>query len=75
MRCVGHVAHRRGVYRALVGKPEVKRPLGRPRHTFMDYIKMDIQKEGCGSMDWIKLAQYRDRWQALVNGVMNPWVP
>jgi hypothetical protein len=57
----------RGVYRVLVGKPEGKRPLGRPRHRWEDNIKMDFQKLGCGVMDWIGLAQDRDRWRAIVN--------
>jgi hypothetical protein len=61
----------RGVYRGLVGKPERKRPLGRPRRRWEDKIKMDLQEVGCGDMDWIKLAQDRDRWRALVNSVMN----
>ena len=59
----------------LVGKPEGKRQLGRPRHRWEDNIKMDLQGVGCGSMDWIKLAQDRDRWRALVNAVMNLRVP
>ena len=59
----------------LVGKPEGKRPLGRPRRRWEDNIKMDLQEVGCGGMDWIKLAQDRDRWQALVNAVMNLQVP
>jgi len=63
------------VYRVLVGKPEGKRPPGRPRHRWEDNIKMDIQEVGCGGMDWIELAQDRDRWQALVNAGMNLWVP
>jgi hypothetical protein len=74
MRWAGHVAcigERRGVYRVLVGKSEGKRPLERPRHTWEDNIKMDIQEVGCGGMDWIELAQDRDRWRALVNAVMN----
>ena len=65
----------RGVYRVLVGKPEGKRPLGRPRRRWEDNIKMDLQRVGCGGMDWIELAQDRDRWWALVNAVMNFWVP
>ena len=63
------------MYRVLVGKPEGKRPLGRPRRTWEDNIKMDLQEVGCGGMDWIKLAQDRDRWLALVNAVMNLRVP
>jgi len=62
----GHVARmgeRRGVYRDLVGKPEGKRPLGRPRCRWEDNIKMGIQEVGCGDMDWIELAQDRDRWR------------
>ena len=59
----------------LVRKPEGKRPLGRPRHRLKDNIKMDPQKMGGGDMDWIKLAQDRDRWRALVNVVMNLQVP
>ena len=69
------MGERRGVYRVLVGKPEGKRQLGRPRHRSEDNIKMDIQEVECGGMDWIKLAQDRDRWQALVNAEMNLWVP
>jgi len=65
---------RKGIYRVLVGKPEGKIPLGRPRHRWKD-IKVDLQEVGCGSMDWLKLAQDRDRWRALVNAVMNLWVP
>jgi len=58
-----------------MGKPEGKRPLGRPRHTWEDNIKMHLQEVGCGDMDWIKLAVGRDRWRALVNAVMNLRVP
>jgi hypothetical protein len=65
---------RRDVYRLLVGKPEVKRPTGRPRHRWEDNIKIDLQEVGGGGMDWTKLAQDRDSWQALVNAVMNFWV-
>jgi len=74
MRWAGRVAcmgDRRGVFGVLVGKTEGKRPLGRPRHRWEDNIKMDLQEVGCGVMDWIELAQDRDRWRALVNVVMN----
>jgi hypothetical protein len=65
----------KGVYRTLLGKPEGKRPLERPRHRWEDNIKMDLEEVGCGSMDLIDLAQDRHRWWALVNAVMNPWFP
>ena len=58
-----------------MGKPEGKRPLGRPRHKWEDNIKMDLQEVGCGGIDWIDLAQDRNRWRAVVNAVMNLWVP
>jgi hypothetical protein len=58
-----------------VGKPEGKRPFGRPRHRWEDNIKMDLQEVGCGGMDWIELARDRYRWWALVDAVMNLWVP
>jgi len=72
---VGHIGVGRGVYRVLVGKPEGKRPLRRPRRRWEDNIKMDLQEVGCGGVDWIELTQDRDRWRALVNAVMNLWVP
>ena len=63
------------MYRVLVGKPERKRPLGRPRLIWEDNIKMDLQDVGCGGMGWIDLAQKRDRWWTLVNAIMNIRVP
>jgi hypothetical protein len=62
------------MFRVLVGKPEGKRPLGRPRRRWEDIIGVDLQEVGCGGMDWIGLAQDRDRWRAVVNAVMNLWV-
>jgi hypothetical protein len=67
------MGEKRGAYRILVGRPEGRRPLGRPRHRWED-IKMDLQEVGWG-MDWIELAQDRDRWWALVNATMNFRVP
>ena len=64
-----------GAYKVLVGKPEGKRPLGRPRRRWVDNIRMDLQEVGCGYGDWIGLAQDRDRWRKLVNAVMNLRVP
>jgi len=78
MRWVGHVARigeMRGLYWVLVGKPKGKRRLGRPRCRWEDNIKMYLKEVGYESMDWIELAQYRDRWRALVNAVMNLRVP
>ena len=78
MRWAGHVARmveERGVYRVLVGKPEGKRPLGRPRRRWVDNIRMDLQEVGCGYGDWIGLAQDRDRWRTLVSAAMNLRVP
>jgi len=69
------MGEKRGVYRVLVGKPEGKRTLGRPRHRWENNIKMDLQKVGCGGMEWIDLVQDRDRWRAVVNAVMNLRVP
>jgi len=64
-----------GVYRVLVGEPEGKRPLGIPRRRWVDNIKMDLQEVGCRYMDWIGLAQDRDRWRTLVSAVMSLRVP
>ena len=78
MRWAGHVTRmgeERGVYRVLVGKPEAKRPLGRPRRRWVDNIRMDLQEVGCGYKDWIGLAQDRDRWRTLVSAVTNLRVP
>jgi len=74
-RHVGRVGARRGVYRVLVGKPERKRPLGKPRRRWEDNIKMDLQEVGCGGMDCIELALDMDRWRELVNVVMNIRAP
>ena len=65
----------RAVYRVLVGKPEGRRPLGRPRRRWMDNNRMDLQEVGCGYMDWIELAQDKDRSRTLVSAVMNLRVP
>ena len=66
---------RRGGVRVLVGKPEGRRPLGRPRRRWVDNIRMDLQEVVCGYMDWIGLAQDRDRWRAVVSVVINLRVP
>jgi len=65
----------RGAYRLLVGKPEGKRPLGRSRRRWVDNIMIDLLEVGCGYMDWIGLAQDRDRWRTFVSAVMNLRVP
>ena len=78
MRWAGYVARMgvgEGMNRVLVGKPEGRRPLGRSRRRWVDNIRMDLQEVGCGYMDWIGLAQDRDRWRTLVSGVMNLRVP
>jgi hypothetical protein len=73
-RWAGHVAHRgewRGAHRTFVGRPEGRKPIGRPRDRWEVNIKMDLQEVGCRGMDWIELAQDRGRWWALLNVVMN----
>jgi hypothetical protein len=78
MRWARHVARMgevRGAYNILVGKPEGRRPLGRPRRGWEDNIKMDLGDIGFGDVDWIRLAQDRDRWRTLVNTVMTLQVP
>jgi hypothetical protein len=78
MRWAGHVVHKgevRGASNILVGKPEGRRLLGRPRRRWEDNIKMDLWEIGFGDVYWINWAQDRDRWRALVNTVMNLWVP
>jgi hypothetical protein len=74
MRWAGHVTltgEKRNAYRLLVGKPEGKRPLGRPRRRWVDDMKMDLREVGWVDVDWIGLAQDRNRWRALVNSVLN----
>ena len=78
IKWAGHVARMeegRGVHRVLVGKPEGKRPLRRPRRRWKDHIKMDLEEVGRGCGDWMELAEERDRWWVLVSMVMNFWVP
>jgi hypothetical protein len=78
MRWAGHVARMvegSGVYKVLVGKPEGSRPLGRPRRSWENNIRMDLREVGCGCVDWMELAQDRDRWRALVSAVMTLRVP
>jgi hypothetical protein len=78
MRWEGHVAQMgetRNAYRLLLGKPEGKRPLGRPRRGWLDNIKINLREIGWNGMDWIELAQNRDQWKAPVNTVMNLRVP
>jgi len=70
-RACGAYGGGEGGVRVLVGKPEGNRPLGRPRRRWMDNIRMDLQEVGCGYVDWIRLAQDRDRWRTLVSAVMN----
>jgi hypothetical protein len=77
-RWAGHIdqmGEKRNTYRLLVGTPERRRPLGRPRHRWLDNIRMDLVEVGWGDMDWIGLTQDRDRWRTLVNSVLNLQVP
>jgi len=75
MRHVARVGEKRGVYRFLLGKPEGRRPVGGPRRRWTDNIRMDLQEVGCGYMNWIGMAQDRDRWRTLVSAVMSLRVP
>jgi hypothetical protein len=68
---VAHIREETKLYKVLVGKPEGKRPLGRPRHRWEDGIRMDLRETGLGGVDWIRLAQDRDRWRAVVSAMMN----
>jgi hypothetical protein len=74
---VARMGNKRNAYRILVGKPEGKRPLGRPRHRWVNNIKMDLKRDRMGwyGFYWIDVGQDRDRWRALVNTVINLWVP
>jgi hypothetical protein len=74
-RAYSRMGETRNAYRILFVKSEGKRPLGRPRRRWMDNIKMDLGEIGWDGRDWIKLAQERDQWRALVNTVMNHWIP
>ena len=74
-RHVARICERRRACSILLGKPEGKRPLGRPRHRWKDSNMLDLQEVGCGVMDCIDVAQDRDRWRALVNTIMNLWIP
>jgi hypothetical protein len=69
------MGERRNAYRKLVGKPEEKRPLGRPRLRWVDNIKIDLRETGWDGVDWIDMDQDRDQWRAFVNTVLNLWVP
>jgi hypothetical protein len=73
--CAAGKGERRGLYRVLVAKPEEKRPLGRTRRRRKSNMKMELQELGCEGMEWIELAQDRGRCQAIVNAVINLWVP
>jgi hypothetical protein len=75
MRHVERMREKRNAYRLLVRKPEGRRPLGRSRGKWLDNIRMDLVEVGWGGVDWIGLAQDRDRWRALVNAIMNLRVP
>jgi hypothetical protein len=78
MRWEGHIARKgekRNTYRLLVRKPEGRRPVGRPRRRWVDNIRMDLVEVGWGDVDWVGLAQDRDRWRDLVNSVLNLGVP
>jgi hypothetical protein len=68
---VARMGEERKLYKVLVGKPEGRRPLGRPRRSWEDEIRMDLRETGLGGVDWIRLAQDRDRWRAVVSAVMN----
>jgi hypothetical protein len=71
---VARMGEERKVYKVLAGKPEGRRPLGRPRRRWEGGVRMDLREIGLGGVDWIRLAQDRDRWRAVVSSVMNLWV-